>query len=126
MRTSGETAPNERNAYSVGRTAPKSPPEPLERRHAIAAAASPHRVEIVRDPGATSSRALHCGHSMLLEYAAAIAAVISALQCGQIRTATIHLPVWTPNNKRNQPAKKRDTRSEGSRRVSTKEGSTPK
>jgi hypothetical protein len=97
MRTSGETTPKARKAYSVGRTAPKSPPESLERRHAIAAAASPHRVEIVRDPGATSSRALHFGHSMLLEYAEAFAAVISALQCGQIRTATPHLTVRTLN-----------------------------
>src|SRR5882762_2999093 len=109
MRTSGETMPNARNAYSVGRTAPKSPPEPLERRHAIAAAASPHRVEIVRDAGATSSRALHCGHSMLLEYAAAFAAVISALQCGQMRMATVHLSVQRLNNKRNRTAMKRES-----------------
>src|SRR5258707_11896430 len=126
MSTRVETAPNATNAYRVDRIVPKSPPEPLERRHAIAAAASPHRVEIVRDPGATSSRDLHCGHSMLLEYAAAIAAVISALQCGQMRTATVHLPVRTPNNKRNHTAKKRETRWECSRRASTKEGSTPK
>src|SRR5260370_34747609 len=106
MRTSGETTPNARNAYSVGRTAPKSPPEPLERRHAIAAAASPHRLEIVRDPGATSSRALHCGHSMLLEYAAAAAAAISALPSGQVRAAPGHLSVLTPNHKRNHTAKK--------------------
>src|SRR5260370_8951959 len=106
MRTSGETTPNARNAYSVGRTAPKSPPESLERRHAIAAATSPHRVEIVRDPGATSSRALHCGHSMLLEYAAAVATVISAFQGGQMLTATVHPSGRAPNNKRNQPAHK--------------------
>src|SRR3977135_3261574 len=122
MRTSGETTPNARKAHRVGRRAPQHPPDPRERRNAIAAAASPHRVEIVRDPGATSSRALHRGHSMLLEYAAAVAAVISALQCGQMRTATVHLSVRTPNNKRNHTATKRENPRGCSRRGSTKGG----
>lgn len=101
--------PKARNAYTVGRTAPKSPLAPLERCHTIAAAASPQREEIVREPGATSSRALHCGHSMLLENAAAFAAEISVLQCGQIRTATAHLSIQTPYNKRNDARMKRES-----------------
>jgi hypothetical protein len=72
----------------------------------MAAAARPHRVEIVLVPGATSSRVLHWGHSTLSEYAATFAAVISVLQCGQMRTATAHLSFGTPNNKRNRIKKK--------------------
>src|SRR5579863_5089622 len=96
MSTSGETMPKARNAYRVGRTPPRSLVEPLESRQAIVPAASPQRVEIVRDPEATSSRVPHFGHTMSLEYAAASDAGISALQCGQIRTATAHLPMRTP------------------------------
>src|SRR5882762_6776926 len=101
--------PKARNAYSVGRTAPKSPLELLERCHTIAAAARPQREEIVREPGATSSRALHFGHSMPLENAAAVAAEISVLQCGQMRMATAHLSVQRTNNRRNHATKKRET-----------------
>src|SRR5450759_3843661 len=100
IRTSGETMPNARNAYSVGRTPPRSPPELIDSRHAMAAAARPQRVEIVRVPGATSRRAPHLGHSTPNEYAATFEAVISVLQCGQMRTATAHLPVRTPKDER--------------------------
>jgi hypothetical protein len=50
---------------------------------------------------------------MLLEYAAAFAAEISVLQCGQMRTATAHLSVRASNNRRNQAVKKRETPREG-------------
>src|SRR5713226_4500447 len=106
IRTSGETTPKARNAYSVGRTAPRSPPALLESCHAIAAAARPQKEEIVREAGAISSRALHFGHSMVFEYAVAFAALIPVLQCGQMRTATAHLTVRTPNNKRIRVTKK--------------------
>jgi hypothetical protein len=88
--------PNARNAYNVGKTPPRSLVEPVESRHAIAPAARPARVEIVRDPGATSSRVPHFGHSISFERAAASGAEISALQCGHMRTATIHLQTRTP------------------------------
>jgi hypothetical protein len=91
IRTSADTTPKARNAYKVGRTAPKSPAEPPEKCHARAAAARPHKEEIVLEPGETSSRAWHFGHSMLFEYPAAFAAAILVLQCGQVRTATVHL-----------------------------------
>lgn len=104
--TSGETIPKARNAYSVGKTAPKSPSEPLDKLQAIAAAASPHKEDIVREPAATSSRVLHCGHSMPLECAATFAAVISDLQCGQMRIANSHLAVRASNNKRFHATKK--------------------
>src|ERR1019366_4201072 len=93
IRTSGETIPNARNAYSVGRTPPRSPPESIDRRHAMVAAATPHRDAIVRVPGATSRRVPHLGHSTPNEYATTFEAVISVLQCGQTRTATAHLSV---------------------------------
>jgi len=85
---------NARNAYSVGRTPPRSLVEPMESRHAIAPAARPANVEIVRDPGATSSRVPHFGHTISFERAAS-GAGISVLQCGQVRTATIHLQTRT-------------------------------
>src|SRR4029077_12733194 len=78
------------------KTPPRSLVESMESRHAIAPAASPARVEIVRDPGATSSRVPHFGHSMSFERAAASGAEISVLQCGHMRTATPHLQVRTP------------------------------
>ena len=37
---------------------------------------------------------------MLFEYATTLAAEISFLQCRQMRTATLHLSIRTPNNKR--------------------------
>lgn len=98
--------PKARNAYSVGSTPPRSPLKPPARCHAMAAAASPQNDEIVRAPGATSSRVLQRGHSMLLENAATLAAEISALQCGQMRTATVHPSVRTLNNRRSRAVKK--------------------
>jgi hypothetical protein len=80
IRTSGETTPNARNEYSVGRTSPKSLVEPEESRQAIAPAASPARVEIVREPGATSSFVAHFGHSISFERDAESGAEISVLQ----------------------------------------------
>jgi hypothetical protein len=102
IRTSGETIPNARNAYSVGRTPPRSPPKSIDSRHAMAPAARPQRDEISLAPGATSSRVPHLGHSTPNEYATTLEAVISVLQCGQMRTATVHLPIRTTNNKRNR------------------------
>src|ERR1700731_4875106 len=66
----------------------------------MAPATRPQKDEMVREPGAPSSRVSHFGHSISLEYATARAAGISALQCGQMRTATRHPSVGTPNNKR--------------------------
>src|ERR1035437_7207584 len=96
IRTSGDTMLKARNAYSVGRTPLRFPPGLLESRHAIAAAARPNNEESVRAPGATSSRVLHWGHSILSEYAATFAAALSVLQCGQRRTATAYLSSNTP------------------------------
>ena len=59
----------------------------------MAAAARPKRDEIVRAPGPTSRRVSHLGHSKPYEYAATFEAVISVLQCGQMRTATAYLPI---------------------------------
>jgi hypothetical protein len=87
--------PNARNAYSVGNTPLRSPLELFPSRHAIVPAARPHRDEIVRAPGATSSRVPHFGHSTLSECAATSGAGISVLQCGQTRAATGHLPFPT-------------------------------
>lgn len=101
--------PNARKAYSVGRTSPRSLVDPAESRQAIAPAASPANVEIVRDPGATSSRAPHFGHSMSFVRAADSGAEISVLQCGQMRTATVHLTVQTPySNRSDAPMKRGD------------------
>ena len=52
IRTSGDTMPKARNAYSVGRTPLRFPPELFESRHAIAAAARPKNKESVRAAGA--------------------------------------------------------------------------
>src|ERR1700688_42848 len=87
IRTSGETIPNARKAYSVGRTPARSPPELpgwIDSFQAIAPAARPHREDIVRVPVATSSRVSHLGHSTLSERAATSPAGISVLQCGQM------------------------------------------
>lgn len=92
MTTRGETIPKARKAYTVGRMDPRSPPEPLPRRQAIAAAASPHTEEIVRVHELISSLLPHLGQTMSLESAAASGAGISALQCGHVRTAKPHLP----------------------------------
>jgi len=91
IRVSAETMPNARNAYSVGKTPPRSPAEPIESHHAMAAAAKPHREEMVRGPVATSRRTPHFGHTTLSECAATSGAGISVLQWGQTRTATGHL-----------------------------------
>jgi hypothetical protein len=101
IRTSGETIPNARNAYSVGKTPPRSPPELIDSRQAMAPAARPQNEEISRAPGETSRRVPHLGHSTPNEYAATIEALISVLQCGQMRTAKGHLSIGTTNNKRN-------------------------
>jgi hypothetical protein len=98
--TSTETTPKARNAYSVGKTAPKSPSAPLESRHAIAPATSPQKEEIVRAPGATSSRVPHFGQSTPNENAATMDEFSSVLQCGQMRTATAHLSVGTHKSNR--------------------------
>lgn len=95
IRTSEDTTPNARIAYTVGRTPPRSPLMPLDARQAMAPAASPQREEIVRDPDVTSSRAPHFGHTISFEYAAVSGAGISVLQWGQIRTATCYLRVWS-------------------------------
>jgi len=105
---SGETTPNARNAYNVGRTPPRSLVEPLESRQTMAPAASPARVEIVRELEATSSRVPHFGHSMSFDRAAATGAGISVLQWGHMRTATAHLPVRTPYNSRSGAPMKRE------------------
>jgi len=88
--------PKARNAYSVGNTPPKSVGDPEESRHAIVPAASPQIVDMVREPEATSSRAPHFGHSMSFERATEMGAEISVLQCGQMRTATVHLHKGAP------------------------------
>ena len=95
--------PNARKAYSVGRVPPKSVVEPAESRQAIAPATSPASVEMLRDPGATSSRVPHFGHTISFERAAASGAEISVLQCGQMRTAKAHLPMRTPTIIENAP-----------------------
>src|SRR5579862_3158113 len=81
----------------------------MDSRQAIAPAASPQIVEIVRAPGATSRRVPHLGHSTPNENAITIGAEISVLQCGHVRTATTHLRVTKTNNNRIRRAKKGKT-----------------
>ena len=81
----------------------------MDSRQAMAPAASPQIVEIVRAPGATSRRVSHLGHSTPNENAITIGPEISVLQCGHVRTATAHLPVRTTYINRNRRAKKDKT-----------------
>jgi hypothetical protein len=85
----------------------------MDNRQAMAPAASPQIVEIVRAPGATSRRVPHLGQSTPNENARTFGAGISVLQCGHVRTATAHPHVKTTNNNRNRDAKKDKTTADG-------------
>jgi hypothetical protein len=109
--TSDETTPNAMKAYTVGTTAGSRPPPGLVViQYTIAPAAKPAVEAISLGASATSSLAPHLGHSMLLDFAAAMVAEISVPQCGQTRLATYHLSDGACNNKRIGGQKKSEKR----------------